>query len=363
MNILLGVTGSVAACLTPKLVKALQALGEVRVIFTDKGWEMSYGGDRLANHDWVAANFRGYWDADEWPKGWRKGDPVLHIDLKNWADLLVVAPCTANTLAKMANGLSDNLLTNVVRAWPSTKPLCLALAMNTDMWNKRATNRHLATLKEDYWPNNLWLADPQKKVLACGDYGPGAMADITAIVDLILYRSRVHEFYYRTVPNPILTPRLWMQEGNLFDAVVTKYRDRFVQRQDGADKVFGAVCLPNRDGTPGGICSPREKGQMFNVFDAVEITSIEGRIIYVNDTRQKATLNAPLLIRMGQKYPEATAILHLHEQLPGVPTMSFLKPGSAADNEREIPGPVFNIYGHGFIACLDANLNIWSVTT
>ncbi len=165
--------------------------------------------------------------------------------------------------------------------------------------------------------------------------------------------------FYRTLPNPVITPRLWMQPTNLFDAVVAKYRDRFVQRQDGADRVFGSVCIPNRDGTAGGICSPREKGTAFTVMDAVEVVDVRDRVVYINDPGHKATLNAPLMIRMGQRYPKATAILHLHEQMPGVPTVPWAQPGSVADNERDIPGPVFNIEGHGFIACLDGTLEIW----
>lgn len=167
--------------------------------------------------------------------------------------------------------------------------------------------------------------------------------------------------FYRTLPNPVITPRLRMQPANLFDAVVAKYRDRFVQRQDGANRVFGSVCLPNRDGTMD-VLSPREKGEAFTVFDAVEVVNVRDRVVYVNDPSQKATLNAPLMIRMGQAYPKATAILHLHEQLPDVPTVPWAQPGSVADNERDIPGPVFNIEGHGFIACLDENLEVWDNT-
>ena len=62
-------------------------------------------------------------DEEEWHQWQQKGDPVLHIDLRKWADLLIVAPLSANTLAKVAQGLCDNCLTSVVRAWDFTKPL------------------------------------------------------------------------------------------------------------------------------------------------------------------------------------------------------------------------------------------------
>lgn len=202
MNILLGVTGSVSASLTPKLVTALKKLGAVRVVMTEAGVKMAPKGKHIPPPKFPGAldgefltpaqviGVEGiYTDCLEWPlhwpsgqKTWTKGDPVLHIDLKNWADILVIAPCTANTLAKIANGLADNLLTNIVRAWPEKKPLFIAPAMNTDMWEQPVTNRHLNRLDLDF---NLTIIQPQEKVLACGDKGCGALAEISDIVSQI----------------------------------------------------------------------------------------------------------------------------------------------------------------------------------
>jgi phosphopantothenoylcysteine decarboxylase len=90
---------------------------------------------------------------DEW-KQWKKlGDPVLHINLRNWADILLVAPMSANTLAKFANGLCDDTLTCVARAWDynnkvdDMKPLILAPAMNTAMWEHPVTQQHIQTIQ------------------------------------------------------------------------------------------------------------------------------------------------------------------------------------------------------------------------
>src|SRR5204862_6344568 len=93
-------------------------------------------------------------DADEWPgRGqgghYRRDDQVLHIELRRWADVLVIAPLDANTLAKLANGLTDNCLTCVWRAWEPSRPAVLAPAMNTLMWRHPATARHLRQLAAD----------------------------------------------------------------------------------------------------------------------------------------------------------------------------------------------------------------------
>lgn len=99
-------------------------------------------------------------DRDEWSMWQNRGDPVLHIgnsvfqiqsnviELRKWADALLIAPLDANTLAKIANGLCDNLLTSVVRAWDFDKPLYFAPAMNTAMWENPLTYQHMKTLKE-----------------------------------------------------------------------------------------------------------------------------------------------------------------------------------------------------------------------
>lgn len=77
-------------------------------------------------------------DEEEWHQWQQKGDPVLHIDLRKWADLLVIAPLSANTLAKVAQGLCDNCLTSVVRAWDFSKPLVVSAsshpAVMSSLW-------------------------------------------------------------------------------------------------------------------------------------------------------------------------------------------------------------------------------------
>lgn len=200
-RIILGATGSVAAVRVPALRSALVDLGhEVRIVATEPAL---YFFDR-ADLPPSAALHR---DADEWPPPrFARGDDVLHIELRRWADLLVVAPLDANTLAKFALGLCDNLLTCLYRAWDFPKPVVLAPAMNTLMWSKPATARHLAQLWLDQTeaaaPPPDWsletaaghfaasapaliLIPPQSKRLACGDVGMGAMAEAPAIAEVV----------------------------------------------------------------------------------------------------------------------------------------------------------------------------------
>ncbi|KJE88590.1 phosphopantothenoylcysteine decarboxylase, variant 3 [Capsaspora owczarzaki ATCC 30864] len=106
-------------------------------------------------------------DVHEWK--WSKiGDPVLHIALRGWADLLVIAPLDANTLAKLSHGMCDNLLTCIARAWDyTTRPLIVCPAMNTFMWDHPATARQLDMLQS----LGMEIVPPIAKRLACGDLG------------------------------------------------------------------------------------------------------------------------------------------------------------------------------------------------
>ena len=139
-----------------------------------------------------------------------------------------------------------------------------------------------------------------------------------------------------------------------FDQIVDKYRDRFIHPVDGKDMVFGSLAVPV--GKTAWLVSPRTKGKLFSSKDAVMVYgfALPGRVIHVRGP-SKATLNAPLLIRMSAQYGNC-AVLHLHEEHPMGITVPYGPPGSARDNSREIPGPVINIDGHGFVATLNEDL-------
>ncbi|KAF9180027.1 hypothetical protein BGZ51_006505 [Haplosporangium sp. Z 767] len=88
----------------------------------------------------------------------------------------------ANTLAKLAGGLCDNLITCILRAWDESRPVVVCPAMNTNMWNHKFTAMHLTTLTDVL---HYRVIPPISKLLACGDLGVGAMAEYRTIVDAI----------------------------------------------------------------------------------------------------------------------------------------------------------------------------------
>lgn len=191
LKILLGLTGSVATVLFKKLIKALQEVYDVEVVMTQPSCSFIEGGPG-ASPQIVASEcgIKVYSDYNEWifgPYGthptWHKGDKVLHIEMREQYSAFVIAPCSANTLAKIANGLCDNLLTSVARAWNRYKPMIIAPAMNTEMWEHQITNEHLARFRS--FSDNNSIVYPQAKMLACGTEGNGALAEIQTIVESV----------------------------------------------------------------------------------------------------------------------------------------------------------------------------------
>lgn len=183
LNLLIGLTGSVATIKATDLVK--EFLGRcqsppisIKVVATEKALHFLPPQPELES-----LGIQLYSDKDEWSSWQGRGDPVLHIELKRWADALVIAPLDANTLGKIANGLCDNLLTCVCRAWDfANKPAFFAPAMNTFMWEHPVTRPQVDVLKSWGYREIPCV----EKVLMCNDKGMGAMADPRSIADVVL---------------------------------------------------------------------------------------------------------------------------------------------------------------------------------
>lgn len=179
-NLILGVTGSVAAIKTLHLVSALQSFANVRIVLTQQS-------EYFIKSDYVSLKSLEiplYRDSDEWPeiKGpYPVGEPILHIEMRRWADMLLLAPLDANTLAKLTYGFCDNLLTSIARAWDWNKPMILCPAMNTMMWENAPTAEQIETLEK----RGAIFISPVEKKLACQDVGMGGMAEVEDIVAFV----------------------------------------------------------------------------------------------------------------------------------------------------------------------------------
>jgi phosphopantothenoylcysteine decarboxylase len=211
-RVLLGVTGSVAAIKTPEVFAALKRAGHSVQVVATHAATYFFDPARLDPLDPEAPARNPdvvHLDEDEWPgldegRLYRRDDPVLHIELRRWAEVFLIAPLDANTLAKLACGLCDNCLTCVWRAWDTGRPAILAPAMNTLMWEHPLTARHLRQLAADAgaeppahlrlddlpgWINahcrRLRVVAPESKALACGDVGMGAMAAVERLVAMV----------------------------------------------------------------------------------------------------------------------------------------------------------------------------------
>jgi len=168
MNILLGVTGSIAAYRAAELVRRFKREGhEVRVVMTESATrfvgELTF---RTLSCNPVSVLM--FPDTEEWRPE--------HVSLGDWADVLVVAPCTANVIAKMAHGISDDLLSCTALAMDGRT--VVAPAMNDRMWAHSATEENVATLKS----RGVEIVDVATGELACGYDGKGRMAPIDDIV-------------------------------------------------------------------------------------------------------------------------------------------------------------------------------------
>jgi len=182
VNILLCCTGSVASIKLAELLTLLRQLEDcngkvtVKVVLTENSRHFLPSLSSLGTVGETVLT-----DEDEWRCWEGRGDPVLHIELRRWADLCLVAPLSANSLAKLSHGLADNLLTSVLRAWDFSKPVAVAPAMNTLMWDHPATSQQLSVLTQ--W--GYTVIPPVVKILVCGDQGNGAMASLETIVDTV----------------------------------------------------------------------------------------------------------------------------------------------------------------------------------
>jgi phosphopantothenoylcysteine decarboxylase/phosphopantothenate--cysteine ligase len=174
-KIALGVTGGIACYKAAEVLRGLQRAGcTVRVAMTKRACEFvqpltfrALSGSHVIVDDYAPDN----------------PDPIAHITFSQTVDLLLVAPATANIIAKFANGVADDFLTSTYLA--ATAPVLIAPAMNTSMWQHPATQRNLEKLRQD----GVHIVEPDAGEMACGTIGPGRLNEperiVAAALDLL----------------------------------------------------------------------------------------------------------------------------------------------------------------------------------
>ena len=170
--VLLGVTGCIAAYKSCEVLRGLQKAGvRVKVVMTKNACEfVGPTTFRALTHEPVAIDTFG-----DGP-----GDPIHHVSLAEECDLFLIAPCTANVLAKMAAGIADDLLSTTALA--CTAPIAVAPAMNVHMYEAVATQHNMQVLAS----RGVHFIEPGEGYLACGDVGRGRLADPVDIVASVL---------------------------------------------------------------------------------------------------------------------------------------------------------------------------------
>ena len=171
-HILLGVTGGIAAYKAVDLAGRLTSNGaKVRTVMTEAA--CNFIGPK---------SFGAITQSPVWTTMWSTSEEFNagHIALADWADIVVVAPATANIIARVAHGICDDLLsTTLCACW--AKPMLFAPAMNARMWENPTVQANVETLKQ----RGFHLIGPAEGRLACGSHGPGRMSEPQEIVDAI----------------------------------------------------------------------------------------------------------------------------------------------------------------------------------
>jgi phosphopantothenoylcysteine decarboxylase/phosphopantothenate--cysteine ligase len=168
-RIVLGVSGSVAAYKIPELIRILSSKGyEIKVTMTDSA-------TRFVTKEVIEllSGNKVYSEVFD------HIEPMAHITLARWADLVVVVPATANIIAKISTGLADDMLTNLCVA--TTSKIILVPAMNQAMWSNKILQENIVKLKQ----HNIDILGPVQGTQVCGESGFGNMIDLDSIVSYI----------------------------------------------------------------------------------------------------------------------------------------------------------------------------------
>jgi len=178
MNILIGISGSIASYKAYDVARGLVKLGhKVKVILTQGALEFI----KPETFKYLGIDEVFFPQDDFKTSHLKDSETVLHVELAKWADKLIIAPLSANTLGRLNLGLNNDLLVSTYLAF-GKKPILLFPAMNTNMLNHERTKKHLQELSGQ---SNIGIINPVSGKLACGDIGDGKFPDVQAVIDLI----------------------------------------------------------------------------------------------------------------------------------------------------------------------------------
>jgi phosphopantothenoylcysteine decarboxylase/phosphopantothenate--cysteine ligase len=173
MNIVIAVTGGIAAYKSCDLINVLKKEGHnVRCIMTENAKQFIT--------PLTLASLSGHAVMDNM---WAERDDIGHIEVAKWANIFIVYPATANIIAKFSNGIADDLLSTVFLALPWTVKKIICPAMNTCMWENKATQRNVNVLVKD----DCFILGPVDGKLACGDVGKGKIVSVKDVVSMVQY--------------------------------------------------------------------------------------------------------------------------------------------------------------------------------
>ncbi|MBM3415452.1 MAG: bifunctional phosphopantothenoylcysteine decarboxylase/phosphopantothenate--cysteine ligase CoaBC [Bacteroidetes bacterium] len=248
-KILLGITGSIAAYKSAFLVRQLVKAGaEVKVIMTPsaKDFVTPLTLSTLSKNPVLIDLF----DEESWAN---------HVMLGRWADVMLIAPLSCNTLAKMAHGHCDNLLLAVY--FSATCPVVVAPAMDEDMWHHPATQNNIAKLQS--FGNKIIPAE--KGELASGLYGEGRMAEPETIIDFI------HTHFF--LPQPLVGKKALVTAGPTYEAIDPV---RFIGNHSSGKMGIALVAALQQKGADVTlVLGPSREFYSFTGINTVRVTSAE----------------------------------------------------------------------------------------
>ena len=181
MNILLAVTGSISAYKTYDVTREFVKAGhKVKIILTNGALEF------IKANTFSYLGAQDVYTAEDDFNTHKNQGKVLHINLKDWMDILVIAPASANTIAKISNGLCEDLLGSVFLS-AQEKSILIFPAMNTQMYLNPITQKNIKILEE---LKNTFIHPPQEGLLACGEEGIGKLPELQTIFDITTTLSK-----------------------------------------------------------------------------------------------------------------------------------------------------------------------------